>query len=675
VKTGHEKQVVMVRMSVMNTDPSERHGAAWWAFVRADVRTSSGDSPYKLFGDYTLFEVVGSLPVVPAEPVKSADDVLRDGSALLGVHEAGPGVRVTRYERVLKFEMDLLPGQKKSVTLKVSTNKQGFTDSEMERVRKLDYYTAMDQRVVALEAILARGMRIQVPEEIVNNIYKAQILYNQTQMVQAADRDYYVPVQGSYGFWPWEQMKQLVPLDAFGYHQDVQRSLGYYLKLQGRRPPNNTKVKSYEGVFPSSGTFEESGWEQDSESTIYGLIAKTMAGKEREFPNWVSNTGASLRAFGEHYFYTRDKKWLEAVAPAMVKACDWIIASRESTKVKDAQGQKVLHYGLMPAGQPYDTDATQKGDYYLGISDGYTYQGFQRIAESLADIGHPEGARLLKEAESYRQDILEVMRRGRKTDPNAPPYPEHLYGAEGWGSGDGGAICLVDAGLVSPQDPAFTQLEDYMKRHFNYGVLGLSDRLKSDDGLVGGSYYVVTSEDIYHYAWVVRGEVEKALLSFYSTLAFGVDKDTLGAVERFALYDRRYAPFFIDSSGGMRICDMIRRTLFLETDSELRLLAAAPRRWLEAGKKIAVEHAPTYFGMMNLKVESQVDQQKIVADLVLRVERPDRLQKIRLRLPHPDRERMKQVTVNGKPWTNFDATTETINLKPIENRYQVAARF
>jgi hypothetical protein len=30
---------------------------------------------------------------------------------------------------------------------------------------------------------------------------------------------------------------------------------------------------------------------------------------------------ASLRAFGEHYFYARHKKWLEAVAPAMVKAC------------------------------------------------------------------------------------------------------------------------------------------------------------------------------------------------------------------------------------------------------------------------------------------------------------------------------------------------------------------
>jgi hypothetical protein len=104
-------------------------------------------------------------------------------------------------------------------------------------------------------------------------------------------------------------------------------------------------------------------------------------------------------------------------------------------------------------------------------------------------------------------------------------------------------------------------------------------------------------------------------------------------------------------------------------------LAAAPRRWLEAGKKIEVDDAPTYFGTMNLKVESHVDQQKIVADLVLRVERPDRLQKISLRLPHPGRQPMKQVVVNGKRWDNFNPDKEVIELKPTENHYHIVAQY
>jgi hypothetical protein len=493
-------------------------------------------------------------------------------------------------------------------------------------------------------------------------------------MVRAADRDYYMPVQGSGGVWPWEQTKQLVALDAYGYHEDVEKCLGYFLKLQGKRPPN-AKVKSFAGVFSSSGTFEESGWQQDSASTIYGLIARRGAGKEAEFPNWVNNTGSSLNAFAEHYFYTRDRKWLESVAPAVIKACDWIIESRQETMEKDAQGQRVLQYGLMPAGQPYDTSAGQQADYYYCFSDGYTFQGFQRIAEALADIKHPDGDRLMKAAESYRQDILEVMRRVRRTDPNLPPYPERLYGPDGWGSFVAGDLSLVDTGLVDPEDPVFAQIENYMKSHFNYNVLGLCGRCHADDPQLQGSYYMVTSEDIYHYGWAVRGEIEKALLSFYSALAFGVDKDTLGAIERLSLYDRRYSPFFIDSSGGMRIAGMIRRTLLLERNGELRLLAAVPRRWLDAGKTIEMRDAVAYFGKMDLKTESRIQEGKIVAELVLKKDRPDRLQRIRLRLPHPAKQRMRQVTVNGEPWKDFNPQQEVIELKPDVDRYQVVAEY
>ena len=315
------------------------------------------------------------------------------------------------------------------------------------------------------------------------------------------------------------------------------------------------------------------------------------------------------------------------------------------------------------------------GDYYPCCTDGFTYQGFARIAEALADMGHPEGPRLRKEAGSYREDILEVLRRVRQTNPELPPYPERLYGPEGWGSFVTGAIVLVDSGLIDPRDTAFESIESYTKKNFNLNVLGLWGRCQTDDKHLSGSYYMVAPEDIYHYGFVVRGEIEKALLTFYSTLAFGVDKETLGAIERFSLYDRRYAPFFIDSSGAMRICGMIRRSLLLEKELELRLLPATPRRWLQPGKEIELLDAGTYFGKLNLRVESRVDQGNIAVELVLRKDRPDRLRKILLRLPHPDKQPMKQVTVNGAPWKSFDAAQEIIELEPSENRYQILAQY
>jgi len=36
---------------------------------------------------------------------------------------------------------------------------------------------------------------------------------------------------------------------------------------------------------------------------------------------------------------------------------------------------------------------------------------------------------------------------------------------------------------------------------------------------------------------------------------------------------------------------------------------------------------------------------------------------------------MKQVTVNGISWKDFDAEREAIELKPLENRYQILAKY
>ena len=588
VRSGHEKQVAMVQMSVLNTDPSEGQHAVLWSFVPATVTADSVPPPP--YNSYDLLEVKGSLPPVPSQRLMPTDQTLRKGSVLLGIYSADPEIRTTVFEGALRFEMDLRAGARKSVRLEVSSNAKGFSPTEIERLREIDFMSARDRRALDLQGILAQGTQIRVPEDVVNNIYKAQILHNQPQMLQAADREYYVPVQGYLGVWPWEAMKMLVPLDAMGYHEDVGKSLEYFLKMQDKDPPFG-QVKGYKGYFSGTGAYEESGWESDSASTIYGLAAEKNKGNTRGFPGWMNWTGSVLYAFGEHYFYTNDAKYLERAAPALIKACDWIINERQQTKQKDRQGQKVLQYGLLPAGEPYDNsftvDMEHSQTHFLCYTDGYSYQGLNRVAQALADIGHAEGPRLVREAEEYRQDILEVMRRVRQTDSNLPPYPDHLYDppAPGWADFATGALALVDTGFISPQDPAFPQLESYMKNHYNRDIVGLTGALRKDGDLrFPNAYYVDISEDIWQRAWMLRGEIEKALLTFYSILAYGVDKQTLGAVERFDLYDQRYTPFFMDASGGSRVVGMIRQTIMLEENGVLHLLQGIPRRWLEAGK-------------------------------------------------------------------------------------------
>jgi hypothetical protein len=673
VKTGHEKQIVMVKMDVVNTEVRERRKATLWVFVPGIAR-AKGDLIRK--GDhYGLFEVVEPLPAAIGAAPEASDDVWRDGERVLGVWEADSGVKVTRYQNALKLEMELWPGATAGVRVKVSSNKNGFTPAEIERLRKMDFAAAHDRRVAELEATLDAGMQIDVPESVVNNIYKAQILYNQTAMVQAADRDYYMPVQGYQGVWAWEAAQMLMPMAALGYYRDAAKSFGYFIQTQGLRKPDG-EVISKEGSFNSNGAFERSGWEDDKDSTIYGMLSGGRR-KPGSFPYWVNSTGSVLWAMAEHYFYSKDREWMKRAAGPMVEAANWIVRERAATKVKDARGEKVLHYGLMPAGKPYDVEerVDPKPSYAYAFTDGWTWLGLQRTAEALSDAGHPDGARLLKEAAAYRADILEVMRRKRQTDPALPPYPERVYGRDEWASFTTSGVTLLHTGLLAAGDPAFPQLEDYTQKHF--AVLGLTGKMVAKEMQFHGieSIYTVISDDAFHQAWIERGEIEKALLAFYSVLACGVDRETMGTIERFSPEDRRYTPFFMNGSASGRILMMIRKTLLMERDGKLNLLAGAPRRWLEDGKRIDVANAPAYFGSLSMSVRSEVDQGRIRVRLDLTRSRSDRLRAITLRVPHPSRQPMREVQVNGKRWTRFDAKRETVELPAGADRSDIVVSY
>ena len=54
-----------------------------------------------------------------------------------------------------------------------------------------------------------------------------------------------------------------------------------------------------------------------------------------------------------------------------------------------------------------------------------------------------------------------------------------------------------------------------------------------------------------------------------------------------------------------------RNMLVMETGNSLWLARATPRAWLEQGKRIGVQNAPTYFGTVAYEIVSDVDNGKI----------------------------------------------------------------
>src|SRR5215831_5473450 len=91
----------------------------------------------------------------------------------------------------------------------------------------------------------------------------------------------------------------------------------------------------------------------------------------------------------------------------------------------------------------------------------------------------------------------------------------------------------------------------------------------------------------------------------------------------------------------------------------LHLGFATPRGWLGNGKKIRVNDAPTLYGPVSYTISSKIDHEQIIVDLDVPDQKP--IGSLQLRLRVPGNKQLVGVRVNGQPYTQFDASTETID--------------
>ncbi|NQT15782.1 MAG: NPCBM/NEW2 domain-containing protein, partial [Planctomycetes bacterium] len=130
----------------------------------------------------------------------------------------------------------------------------------------------------------------------------------------------------------------------------------------------------------------------------------------------LMGTGWHLWTFARHYELTKDAEWLKTIAPDVVRACRWIMRQREKTKRRDARGNKIHQFGLMPPGVEADWCAFA---YYFCLN-GYFYAGLESMGRCLEDIGHPDARTFRQDAEEFRQEILRAYQRTQALSPVLP---------------------------------------------------------------------------------------------------------------------------------------------------------------------------------------------------------------------------------------------------------------
>ena len=167
--------------------------------------------------------------------------------------------------------------------------------------------------------------------------------------------------------------------------------------------------------------------------------------------------------------------------------------------------------------------------------------------------------------------------------------------------------------------------------------------------------------------------VERFLLYFFSISAHGASRGFWMTPESSSIVDRTHNVWF--SSAGPNNVPLCLKWMLVFEEPETRTLwlaKATPRDWLAPGEApLVVERATTRYGRVSFSVVAvgaAAGSYAVRANVTLPAgfaragaPRPAGGLVLRIRAPPPHAGKLSGVTVGGKAWVDFNASTETVS--------------
>jgi hypothetical protein len=494
----------------------------------------------------------------------------------------------------------------------------------------IDYAKARDATVRFWSDYVARGAQFTVPEQTVNDLFRASL---------------------------WHALR--LPRRHGGTEAGVQIDLPYsnfaYSQTGTPWPVNQAVYVDYM-VYALRG--------------YHDIAAEELAAQYRNnqeanghvsgYANWLVYTPAMLYAVAQNYLLSDDRAAFERLLPQSMAALDWCLG-----QLAEAQNTRGGVAGLVRG--PLNDNT---GDGVWAFNQAYLFAGLDLFGRALERYGHPRAT----DARDAAARIRDAIARGFGIASVRSPIVQLR---------DGTWAPYVPAEALTPHrilDEWYPTDVDTGATHLlrlqalpSQGVL--ADALLNDheDNL----YYKgrgMAQEPVYNQqatAYLLRDEPEAVIRAFYSYMASAFSHTALEPVEHYWGQGQYFGPPSTDGAWF----ELFRNMLVHEAPGDVLAIAhATPRAWLRDGQKIEIRRAPTYYGAVDATIASRAGSGEIQAEVELGTSR--RPAELRVRFRHPDRRRMRSVTVNGQPWPNFDPDNEWVRVpSPAGGRYVIVARY
>jgi hypothetical protein len=559
-------------------------------------------------------------------------DAGRDPGALLAAFSERP-------DRVLLFGLDApeYAVAAKSITLAwtlaAGERREGWLvrpyqafQGDLAALRNENWQARFDGAVAEWRSLLGRAAQFDIPDEAVKNAFYACL--GDLFIMREPLKDGYLGVVAGTEVYratnPFEPAIAAICLDQLGYHREAADGLRVHLDMQ-----------------------EASGEWADPKGWVHHMWGASG------FKAWAAT---------EHYRLTGDRRYLEAVYPRMAACSRWQDRKRRET----VASADVASRGLMPRGM--GDGGLMNGADYFGVF--YPHNIMATFADRLsadvaAELGKPaEAGELRKIYERALAALLAslkmgcIQEEGYRWIPGSPGNPS--------GSRWGALYALFPAGLIGPADPLVTGTLRKIEHSISVGGQPVHTGWMEDGVWVG-----ITLDNLAE-AHLAIGDGDAAIRYLYSSLNHGTPLYTW-------CEERGQEPSAKKISGDRQhlwapvaVLRLLRDALVMEQAERLHLGLGTARSWLQQGKTVGVREAPTHFGTVSYRIESDVTHRTIRAD----VQPPRRrtVQEIVLHLRHPERAALKGVTINGRATGEFDRQNEWVRL-PQEGPLRVVAAY
>lgn len=328
---------------------------------------------------------------------------------------------------------------------------------------------------------------------------------------------------------------------------------------------------------------EEAGlWDAARKAVELYLKRQRPDGRFESQTGQFDANGQAVWVLWQFYKITDDRQWLARVYPQMRRAVDWTMKAR-----REAPSNSPFA-GVLPNALA-DGEFLWEGNNHILGYDFWNLRGLLCTADAARVLGKTaEAGELMNEAKLYRAAIDAAWKRTGLA--HFPPSWEKA--GTHWGNTE----TLWPTEIFDSDDPRVGALIKHVREDFGGGYIEGTIQWRGREGAIHpymGAY--TTMADL------VRGDHEQVVEDFYWYL---LHSTAAHAFPEGILYKRRYAwsETIPHVTGACNYALMLRHMLVHEQGDELHLLKAVPDWWLDEGREISVQDAPTHFGVMSMTV-------------------------------------------------------------------------